>query len=176
MAVPRYIPRYTVEDYQKWEGQWELWSGVPVAMSPSSSRRHQYIGGLIVSNLIAELRTKNCRDCQVLYETDWIVSADTIFRPDIQVVCGEDESLYVTSPPVLTVEILSPSTRSKDLMYKREAYETLGVRYYLVVDPEERTTQLLENSEHRYRESTTGVLELHPGCRIELQLRDLFEA
>lgn len=92
------------------------------------------------------------------------------------VCCPLEYTQFPARPPVLAAEILSPSTRSKDLLYKREAYETLGVRYYLVVDPEERTTQLLENSEQRYRKSTTGVLELHPGCRIELQLRDLFEA
>ena len=174
MPLPRFIPQYSVADYQSWEGHWELWSGVPVAMSPSSDRRHQYLGGLLVAALVQEIRSENCSHCQVLYETDWIADQSTVFRPDIQVACDAHDSKFVESPPALAVEILSTSTRSKDLLYKREAYESLGVRYYLVVDPEERTTLLLENREGRYHEYRSNILELHQGCRIELDLAALF--
>lgn len=37
----RYIPTYTVADYERWEGEWELWDGVPVAMSSAPIFRHQ---------------------------------------------------------------------------------------------------------------------------------------
>jgi len=33
-SVERYVPRYTVEDYQYWKGDWELWDGLAVSMLP----------------------------------------------------------------------------------------------------------------------------------------------
>ena len=42
-------------------------------------------------------------------------------------------------PLALAVEVLSPSSRSVDLVLKRELYEQAGVRCYWVVDPEDLT-------------------------------------
>jgi len=41
------------------------------------------------------------------------------------------------------VEILSPSTASKDTVRKRWTYEAAGVPEYLIVDPDERIGLLL---------------------------------
>ena len=38
----RYLPRYTVKDYLKWEGDWELVEGIPFALA-SPSFRHQRV-------------------------------------------------------------------------------------------------------------------------------------
>jgi hypothetical protein len=38
------IPHYTYNDYQKWEGDWELIRGIPYAVSPSPGWRHQLFG------------------------------------------------------------------------------------------------------------------------------------
>ena len=38
--APKYQPHYTVDDYQHWEGDWELWNGVAVAMAPSPFGPH----------------------------------------------------------------------------------------------------------------------------------------
>ena len=45
-------PNYTVEDYQHWEGDWELWNGVAVSMSPSPFGGH----GAAAINVGAELK------------------------------------------------------------------------------------------------------------------------
>ena len=37
---------------------------------------------------------------------------------------------------ILAVEVLSPSTRRKDAVYKRSKYEDSGVASYWIVDPE----------------------------------------
>jgi Uma2 family endonuclease len=39
-------PRYSVADYQKWEGDWELINGYPYAMA-SATRPHQLLAGRI---------------------------------------------------------------------------------------------------------------------------------
>ena len=43
MPDKNYIPKYTYSDYEKWQGNWELIYGAPVAMSPSPKRKHQVI-------------------------------------------------------------------------------------------------------------------------------------
>lgn len=173
--VPRYIPHYTVEDYRLWEGRWELWSGVPVAMSPSADRLHQRTSGRLFQRLDEALRVAGCRCCEALYEIDWVAAEDTVFRPDLLVACDEGTSRFITQAPALVVEILSPSTRSKDLLYKREAYEGLGVAYYLIVDPEARQSSLLVREEGRFVECREVRLNLHRDCQIELSLDGLFE-
>ena len=40
------------------------------------------------------------------------------------------------TPPLLAVEILSPGTRSRDLVRKKRLYERSEVRCYWVVDPD----------------------------------------
>lgn len=173
--VPRYIPHYTVEDYQLWEGRWELWSGVPVAMSPSADRVHQQICSHIHNRLYEQLRKAGCRSCSVLFDLDWIAADDTVFRPDLLVACDQDTSKFIRQPPALVVEILSQSTRSKDLLYKREAYEGLGVLYYLLIDPESQKWTLLKNEEGRFMDCTQSRLSLHEDCQIELNLEGIFD-
>lgn len=41
------LPHYTYEDYRQWERQWELIDGIPFAMSPAPTPRHQLIVGNI---------------------------------------------------------------------------------------------------------------------------------
>ena len=43
-TAPRYVPHYTVSEYARWEGDWELIDGVPIAMSPSPFGPHERVG------------------------------------------------------------------------------------------------------------------------------------
>ena len=45
------LPQYTYEDYKHFEGNWELFYGVPYAMAPSPSVTHQSIGTKISTQL-----------------------------------------------------------------------------------------------------------------------------
>ena len=50
-----WLPHYSYNDYQKWEGDWELLHGLPYAMSPSPLRKHQLVGGNFVTMVNNEL-------------------------------------------------------------------------------------------------------------------------
>ena len=66
----------------------------------------------------------------------------TMVQPDLLVICSPQDYLHMKrleGAPDLAVEILSPSTRSKDMILKLYKYEKAGVREYWIVDPEHRT-------------------------------------
>lgn len=59
------------------------------------------------------------------------------FEPDVLVAWRDSLGVKnLTVAPVLAVEVLSPSTRSKDLIRKRELYQRFAVASYWVVDPD----------------------------------------
>jgi hypothetical protein len=52
------------------QGDWELWSGVPIAMSPSAKKRHQKICGTLHFALKSALQEQSCTDCEVYFELE----------------------------------------------------------------------------------------------------------
>ena len=179
MGLPaRYRPHYTVEDYEQWSGDWELWSGTAVSMSPSPKKIHQRLSKRLVTLLDEALRNANCESCEALQEVDWRVSHDTVFRPDLFIACSDEETDYIEHPPRFIAEILSESTREKDRHFKREAYQALGVGYYMMVDPEDSTIVFLELIEGEYREKSDleeVELILDEECKLSLRLTRLFD-
>jgi Uma2 family endonuclease len=64
---------------------------------------------------------------------DWRPDLRTSLQPDLLVVRDEDiELANIRKPLVLAVEVLSPSTRRKDLVLKRSKYQDAGVSSYWV--------------------------------------------
>jgi Uma2 family endonuclease len=142
-------------------------------MSPSTKKQHQKICGALHFAVESALRGKGCTDCEVYFELDWVVNSDTVFRPDLLVVCQDTPSDFVEKTPVMVVEILSDSTRQRDLLYKRESYQHLGVKYYLIVDPGNSSHQLLALGQDGYQTAVDSELHLHEGCSIQLELSSL---
>lgn len=169
-------PHYTYKDYEKWEGDWELIRGIPYAMSPSPRREHQNFGSKFItafSNALNKLQ--NGCNCQVLYECDWIVSEDTVVRPDVMISCDANNSDWVTEPPSLILEILSPSTVLKDRNTKFNLYQTYGVRYYLIADIGKKLIEIFSLKDNVYQEtSDLKSFQLTNSCTIEFPVRELF--
>ena len=136
----RYTPNYSASDYRQWEGDWELWDGIPVCMSPSPTATHQLVGGNLLSLLKTVIAKNDACQCLVVYETDWQIGDSTVVRPDIAVLCHGLPDAFIDYPPSLVVEILSASTADKDRTAKRQLYEKQGVAIYLMVDPEKKIT------------------------------------
>lgn len=75
--------RYTAADYKRWEGDWELLEGHPVALSPAPVVAHQRLAFKIMMALEETLEV--CPSCQAIPEAAWHVDDDTVFRPDGEV-------------------------------------------------------------------------------------------
>jgi len=132
-VAPDDLPCYTVADHAAWEGDWELIGGIPYAMTPSPTVRHQALSTRFAAALVTG--PEDCEACVALAGCDWHVDETTVLRPDVSVVCHVDPDGFITDAPEILIEILSPSTASRDLGLKRQLYEQAGVAHYLVVDP-----------------------------------------
>ncbi len=160
------LPRYTAEDYERWEGRWELIHGVPYAMSPSPTFWHQRLSARLAALL--EEALAGCAACRHVVALDWRVADGTVVCPDHAVVCGDMDGACITRPPALVVEILSPSTARNDRGLKFDLYEAEGVRHYLVVDLDAGRVEAYAHDGVRYaerRDATAGPLPLALGPR-----------
>ena len=76
----------------------------------------------------------------------------TVVQPDVIVICGKDRlkeggKKLVIAVPDLLVEVLSPSTRKKDMTIKLKKYTDSGVREYWIVDPRNKRV-IVHDLEH----------------------------
>ncbi|TAN00655.1 MAG: Uma2 family endonuclease [Chitinophagaceae bacterium] len=136
------LPNYTYDDYVHWEGQWEVIDGVPYAMSPAAVPKHQRIAVSISSAFNFQL--KECKKCTVYQPIDYVTEDNTILQPDMLIVCEEITKKYLDFPPTLVLEILSPATALKDRHTKYDIYESQGIKYYLIIDPEAEQIEIYE--------------------------------
>ncbi len=142
-----YTEHYTVEDFNRWEGDWELIDGMPYAMTPSPSFAHQRVAGKLFRQFDEQL--DDCPACFAVMEMDWEIMGDTVVRPDVLVVCHEPEDRIVRTPEVV-VEVVSPSTTKRDEVLKFEHYEREGVLFYLLAYPEKKIAKLYRNQNGRF--------------------------
>ncbi len=112
--------------------RYELLDGA-LLVTPAPNTAHQDC----VLNVAILLRTTAPPDQKVLVAPfDWIISPRTFFEPDVLVARRADIGVAnLAVPPLLAVEVLSPSTRRIDLVLKRDAYASAGLPYYWIVDP-----------------------------------------
>lgn len=174
-ATPKYMPHYTVEDYLQWDGDWELIDGVAIAMTPSPFGPHERIVSRLARLLGNSIERCGC-PCEVYTNLDWIVGHDTVVRPDLMVVCGEQPQRHLERAPNLVAEVLSESTRPRDLTAKRELYREHGVRRYVIIDPDTRAVEHIVG-ERTATASSEGWLhiELDNGCHITVECARLFD-
>jgi Uma2 family endonuclease len=112
--------------------RYELLDGVLV-VSPRPTTVHQAVAGRLASMLDRECP----EDLLVVPEPAVQLDARTEFDPDLVVVPLDEvgDAKFMT-PPLLVVEIRSPSTALFDLNRKKAAYEKFGVPSYWIVNPD----------------------------------------
>ena len=76
-----------------------------------------------------------------------------MFVPDLVVVRHPQDvtERAIEAPPLLVVEILSPSTRKQDRGIKAERYGELGVEHFWIVDPDPRQVECFRLADRAYR-------------------------
>ncbi len=175
MSAAKILPYYTISDWERWEGQWELIEGLPFAMSPAPLPKHQRISG----NLYQEFNKAllKCKTCKVFQAIDWIISDDTIIKPDALVVCKEIK-YRLDFPPELVIEILSSSTALKDRNNKFRIYEMQKVKYYVIMDPLVNNVEIFVLAGNKYQQTDPATpfnFEFSSGCSAFIDFIKVWE-
>lgn len=134
---------YTLEDYHNMpeDRRAELIDGVIYDMA-SPSPLHQMIAGMVYARILAFIE-KNKGDCiPFIAPADVQLDCDdrTMVQPDVFILCKQDRlrRFGICGAPDFVLEILSGSTRKKDMTVKLTKYMEAGVKEYWVIDPEKR--------------------------------------
>ena len=129
--------------------RYELIDGVLI-VSAAPSRLHQRA----VANLHLLLSAACPPDLELLFAPFAVALADdTEVQPDLLVAPrSQFTDRDLPGPPLLAVEVLSPSTRRIDLLLKRDRLLAAGVPSYWLVDPDEPALTVLELQHGTYVE------------------------
>ncbi len=138
------LPQYTYDDYKQWEGNWELIEGIPYAIAPSPVKKHQILLLAIGSELLS--RIGDCPNCEILIDEDWKLNSKTVLKPDVSVVCDDNNPNYITKTPEIIFEVLSPSTTNRDEGIKLELYQLEGVKYYTLIYPDDLVAKVYKHN------------------------------
>jgi Uma2 family endonuclease len=164
------MPNYTYEDYLRWEGRWEIIEGIAFDMSPMPSPEHQRIANQLGRLFSEAIEQSNC-SCTVYQPIDLKITENTVVNPDLLIICEAITGLYYDKAPQLVVEILSPSTRLKDLHNKYDLYQNFGIAYYIIIDPSSKEIFVYHLMNAKYTLQTYPYeFTLKDGCRINVDL------
>lgn len=174
---------FTLEDYYQIpdEQRVELIDGVFFEMT-APTNPHQILIGEIYRELMNYVRQNKGKCMPLVSPVDVQLDCDdrTMVQPDVLVICDRDKMKrrVVYGAPDFIVEILSPSTRRKDMNLKMAKYSEAGVREYWMVDPDKKKV-VVYNLEHEEfpviytfeDEVPVGIFE--GKCRIDFA--DIYE-
>jgi len=155
--------------------RYELISVEVVAMAPERAA-HALVKHAVARCLEDAIDTAGL-GCEVFPDGMPVVVGDaTVYEPDALVRCGEpaDRNATVIDDPLIVVEVLSPSSESRDAGAKLEDYFRLpSARHYLIVKTDTRSVihhARTGPGEIRTTIVSGGALELSPpGVTLALE-------
>ena len=153
---------YTVRDYESIPDgvRVELIDGVIYDMA-APSFEHQIIAGAVYRALADYRDKKGSKDCIPLiapYDVQLDMDDKTMVQPDVLVVCrkkGRDLRKRLYGAPEFVLEVISPSTKKRDVQDKQTKYMNAGVREYWIVDPDERSILVYDFEHVKFPEKYT---------------------
>lgn len=166
MAVPlraklRYADLANTPDDGK---RYELLDGVLV-VTPSPTLVHQRVSRRLVRRLEDFFVPAGLAEVFAA-PTDVLLSDHDVLVPDIVVVTSQTPTSVaaIEGPPLLVVEILSPSSVRFDRGAKSRRYAAFDVPHYWVVDPDAQVIECYRNVDGQFLEvmrASDGVF-MHP--------------
>ncbi len=153
--------------------RYELLEGVLI-VSPRPTTVHQFVS----MRLLRILADACPDDLCVVPEPAVELGPQTEFDPDL-VVVGMDQigGAKFTEPPLLIIEIRSPSTALVDLNRKKAVYERFGVSSYWIVNPDppqpELTVFELRDGRYALTAKTSGPFATDRPFTVSIDPADL---
>lgn len=173
-----------MEIYENSELRLEYINGEIVVLD-SPSPYHQDISGNLYVHLRAYLRDKLCKVFYAPFDVHFYkkdLDTPDVMQPDLLIVCDLDEAVnegdrYMGTPS-LCIEILSKSTRSKDMVDKLNTFMLSGVKEYWVVDPKKQIVLIYSFKDFEIDEYAAYTLDdiLHSFCfeNLSIPVNEIF--
>lgn len=134
---------------EAWPRPGQLFTVDELDLMPDDGRRYELLDGVLIvsprprvlhqevaTELTVQLRAVCPAELRIIPEPAVMLSRLTEFDPDIVVIRQEQvRDVKLAEPPLLVVEVRSPSTALIDLNRKKMAYQEFGVASYWIVDP-----------------------------------------
>lgn len=133
-----------MEIYEKSNTRMEFLNGEIHIMSSPDVNHQNMLGNLHV--IFKEFfKGKKCRPFMAPFDVHFRkkdIKDPDVLQPDLIVLCDLENNINqkkrYTGTPTLTLEILSSSTRSIDMVYKLNTFMTSGVSEYWIIDYDNR--------------------------------------
>jgi prevent-host-death family protein len=167
--------------------RYELING-EVYLLASPGFRHQVVVNEISGHFYNYFKDKPCRsltaplDVRLFGFATRFEEDPNVVQPDVMVICDEEkisEDNKYEGVPTLVVEVLSPSTKGKDMAIKLHLYMRSGVLEYWIADPAQKMiTQYSFSDErdikdmHNFTAGDTIRSAVFEG--LEIPLKDIF--
>jgi Uma2 family endonuclease len=148
-------------------------------MAPAPNQAHQDISGELFYQLKTFLRDKPCKVFHPQFEVCLFAEGDgerTVVQPDVFVVCDltKLDGKRCNGAPDFVVEVLSPSSASRDTLLKYNKYMQAGVREYWIIDPVDKYVRVSVLKEGKFDTIDYINPEVLPvkaleGCTIDIR-------
>lgn len=122
----------------------ELWDG-ELVMSPAPSFFHQTIVARFYKLLDGWVERHRLGQTATA-PVDMVLTARRAVQPDVVFIASARSGIVgerIEGPADLVAEVLSPGSRRRDRLDKRDLYEQHGVKEYWLIDPEALTVEVL---------------------------------
>lgn len=130
----------------------ELWDG-EIVLSPSPSFAHQELVDRFHDFLKRWVRDHHLGKTATA-PLDMVLTAHLAVQPDVVFVSRARLGLiahHLAGPADLVAEVLSPGSRRRDRLDKRDLYEQHGIPEYWLIDPAAATVEVLVLESGSYR-------------------------
>ena len=177
MNVAKPLKLYTLEEFELIEKEenltYELIDGV-VMMSPRPALKHQLVAANLhdaISPIVKKLGCYALSEIELALDNDYIV-------PDMSVICDDISSLLEAArykkAPLIVIEIISPSSVSRDYVTKRYKYEQLGIQEYWIVSPEENCIDVFDFTTDTHMNYCSGDVTSAVLPELVIELEQIF--
>jgi len=130
--------------------RYEVLDGALV-MTPPPGTGHQHVVGELFVILRQAARPLNLQT--FVAPVAWRIGPGQVPEPDLLVVAPDAVTeRAIAGPPLLVVEVLSPTGRNRDLFEKRRIYAEGGAAWYWLVDPAVPNLAVLRLAARAYEE------------------------
>ncbi|MDQ1249861.1 MAG: hypothetical protein QG597_4238, partial [Actinomycetota bacterium] len=120
-------------------------------MTPAPGSDHQTLAMRLAALIDQTVRGTHLKVLSAPYDVQLgphVVEPDVIVAPKADFTAKD-----LPVPPLLVVEVLSPSTRHLDRGRKRDLYAEAGVAHYWIVDPDVPSITTYELADGAYRQT-----------------------